>query len=326
MRIRNYLAGALVLLFLCIPAASHAATREELQVQLISLTEQLIAQYRGQGVVLGASTSIDDYIQNLQKRLQAIANTVPQSGPYTGPTGVYKMYLNGSQSETKGITEAEARDNCSLNAKNNPKAVIKCTWEGKELVPTVIGSTSTISSNPSCTISADPASAVLGNKVKVSWTSENAVKLQWAKATSGKDNLKVPSGKPKLAGSKSLKMNVLGNPSLTMKATGSDKSTATCKLTIPVSTTAGSAAFDNTVFTQAHTSRPTISGTANGVSKVGVVLTKDGDKSYGSGLIPVVNGHWSVTVSSALKSGKYFVYVYDEDQNELLNGGDLVVD
>lgn len=84
---------------------------------------------------------------------------------------------------------------------------------------------------PSCTISASPSAAEFGDKVKVSWTSTNATKARFVKDTSGKDNLKVPSGYRKLNGSRNFKMDVYGNPSITMKVTGPGGS-STCRVTI----------------------------------------------------------------------------------------------
>jgi len=65
---------------------------------------------------------------------------------------------------------------------------------------------------------------------------------------------------------------------------------------------------------------PTISGTASGVSQVGIVLSNSGGKVYGSGLVSVVNGSWSVTVSPALVVGQYMMYVYDANNNQLVSG------
>jgi hypothetical protein len=47
---------------------------------------------------------------------------------------IYRGYLNGSLFiTTKGITEAAALANCTLNATNNPKASVRCTWGAKEI-------------------------------------------------------------------------------------------------------------------------------------------------------------------------------------------------
>src|SRR3989344_2400069 len=68
---------------------------------------------------------------------------------------------------------------------------------------------------------------------------------------------------------------------------------------------------------QANSLTPTIFGTANGTSQIGVVLGSAGGKAYGSGLISVANGNWSVTVSPAITVGQYTVYIYDANNNQL---------
>ncbi len=73
--------------------------------------------------------------------------------------------------------------------------------------------------------------------------------------------------------------------------------------------------------TQVTNPAPYIIGTASGVSQVGIVLAGQyGDKVYASGLIPVVNGNWSVTVSPALALAQYTIYVYDANNNKLTSG------
>jgi len=76
-----------------------------------------------------------------------------------------------------------------------------------------------------------------------------------------------------------------------------------------------------TIITVSQIGNPTpyITGTASGVSQVGIVVAGPyGDKVYGSGLVPVANGNWSVTVSPALTPGlQYTIYVYDANNNQL---------
>ena len=83
--------------------------------------------------------------------------------------------------------------------------------------------------------------------------------------------------------------------------------------------------FDPDTFIKPKTATPTISGTATGVDAVRVVLKKEGNNVYDSGLQTIVNGRWSVFVSPALSSGQYMIYVYDSVQNILENGGYLQV-
>jgi hypothetical protein len=94
--------------------------------------------------------------------------------------------------------------------------------------------TSDGTATPSCTLTASPSTASIGDMVTVSWTSTNAKKLSWIKDKSGKDNLAPPKGKVKKKGSKKIKMTVEGNPFLTLQVTGSKKQKATCSVIIPV--------------------------------------------------------------------------------------------
>jgi hypothetical protein len=70
--------------------------------------------------------------------------------------------------------------------------------------------------------------------------------------------------------------------------------------------------------TQSLSSTPIISGTASGTNQILVILTSGSDLVWNnSNAIPVVNGNWSTTVSQALVSGQYTVYVRDINNNQL---------
>ncbi len=58
---------------------------------------------------------------------------------------------------------------------------------------------------------------------------------------------------------------------------------------------------------------PTISGTAIGVSSVGIAIGNSGGKMYGSGSISVLNGTWSHQVGGEWPNGSYTVQVYSPD-------------
>ena len=74
-----------------------------------------------------------------------------------------------------------------------------------------------------------------------------------------------------------------------------------------------------TITTSAQTTNPTpyIIGTANGVNQVGITISNSGGKVYGSGLVSVINGNWSVNVSPALALGQHTINVYDANNNLL---------
>ena len=57
---------------------------------------------------------------------------------------------------------------------------------------------------------------------------------------------------------------------------------------------------------------PTITGNATGVSSVGISISQNGEKVYGSGSIPVSNGTWSHRIDGR-QGGSYTVQVYSAD-------------
>ena len=77
-----------------------------------------------------------------------------------------------------------------------------------------------------------------------------------------------------------------------------------------------SGSFSNSSLT-AYDQQPLISGVARGVSTVGFSID-NGDKVYGSGTIPVVNGQWQHRVSTSLPNGTYKITLsyYDESRHK----------
>ena len=75
--------------------------------------------------------------------------------------------------------------------------------------------------------------------------------------------------------------------------------------------------------TQTSTSTPMITGVASGTSQIGISIGNAGGKVYSSGIIPVVNSNWAITVYPALANGQYTIYVYSG--NNLLTTGSLTV-
>ena len=67
------------------------------------------------------------------------------------------------------------------------------------------------------------------------------------------------------------------------------------------------------------TGRPTITGTAPGHAAVGFSIS-NGDKYYGSGTFPVVNGRWSHTLTEAIPDGRYTVHLYGTNNIEIARG------
>lgn len=85
----------------------------------------------GSSVVLSSLKNEFEYA--LQMGTPTIQTETVQS---TGSTqkAVYKGYLNGNMFiMTSDSTLAQARENCELNAKNNPGKSIRCTWDEKDI-------------------------------------------------------------------------------------------------------------------------------------------------------------------------------------------------
>jgi PKD repeat protein len=181
-----------------------------------------------------------------------------------------------------------------------------------------------------CSVVANPASIQSGQSTTLTWKSTNATSGQWIQDPSGKEDALVPSPQS-LASSGSITFTpeaaTTGTsyvPGVFLKVFGANGASATCSAYITVNSSE-SASFDDTVFTQGSTPTPTIAGKASGVGQVDVTLSANGSKAYDSGLVSVVNGRWSVTVSPALPTGQYMVYVNDSRGNGLVNGGYLNV-
>lgn len=139
-----FLAGLLALVLL-VPIPSRAAT-EESMAQLIHSLSELVQTYRasmGLPSVLGASTSIDDYLAGLRAQMKAIQDSDPNWGKtYTGETGVFIMLFgDGGKSRTESVTKEESIDVCTRNKKNNPTMGLTCSWNGIDITPTNVAST-----------------------------------------------------------------------------------------------------------------------------------------------------------------------------------------
>lgn len=270
---RKFLAGsvmAFALLSFSVPA--HAATTASIQAQIDALLAQL-ARLQGEAaataavstsgmrIVLEAGTSGASYA-----RVYGLSDAI-RKGLITG---AYRMDVRAVASDgTKYLINGNFEDGSAIAdgarmvfffSKANPNFANQTFAPGNYTLDLVIyrldrGTPSYVLNSvqvaeivsdsfsypfssavatPSCTLSAAPASTTLNKSVTVSWMSQNAKKLEWVKDTSGKDNLKVPSSKPKASGSRSFKMTVLGNPSLTMKVTNASGASATCSVIIPV--------------------------------------------------------------------------------------------
>ncbi len=88
---------------------------------------------------------------------------------------------------------------------------------------------------PTCSLTSNKTSYTLGETATFSWTSANASYAGFVADTSGKDTLLVPGDKLPTSGSQSIAINVIGNPTVTLKVVSATGATATCSKTIAVS-------------------------------------------------------------------------------------------
>lgn len=123
-------------------------------------------------------------------------------------------------------------------------------------------------SAPSCTVATDKSSYTFGNTIRVTYTSANANYTAFVPDTSGKDNLVVSSDKMNTSGTATFTANVIGNPTITLKAVATDGRTATCSISFSV--------------TAAPYAYPTISGISMSSATPGTSVTIYG-KNFDSG-------------------------------------------
>lgn len=222
------------------------------------------------------------------------------------------------------------------------RACLNTTTSTAHVSTATSGSTSTISGTaPSCSLRPSTGLTTAGSRVTFTWTSSNATSASWVPDTSGKDNLHVPSGKPKLSGSKALTIDVVGSPTLTLKVTGPGGSaTCTANLTVNAATTTSvtstttpetiSASIDQSSL-ETGSATPIITGTARGTNVIGVAISNP-KLGIEMGLLPqVVNGKWkaqfpsSNTGYSALPAGYYAVAARIAMTETLLDSGMMQV-
>lgn len=199
------------------------------------------------------------------------------------------------------------------------------------VVPTVATTTRAVKivPLPTCQIKASPNKLLYGQSTTLSWHSERATSAVWGGDTSGKDTISLPTGVPGVKGTLTF------TPSLTEIVGGSQVPSVTltvmgpggmgkCSAYFTVSSPTR-AEFDRNTFRKDGSATPTIAGKATGLLQVEVLLKQMSATIYSSGLIAVINGKWSTTVSPPLAPGAYMIYVNDPKGNNLLNGGYLMV-
>jgi hypothetical protein len=209
--------------------------------------------------------------------------------------------------------------NSLYGCENNTASVIPVQLVNPtQIIPTHVITQTHPASTPTCSLTSNKSSYILGETITYYWTSKNATHASFQQDTSGKDHLLLPGDKLSVSGSQTANASVIGNPEVILLV-GGGVGTGSCRVMVNVIPSSANLKTA-TILTssQITNTSPYIMGTASGVNQVGIIFfSQSGDKVYGSGLIPVVNGNWSVTVTPALEPGQYTIYVYDANNNQL---------
>jgi hypothetical protein len=145
--------------------------------------------------------------------------------------------LNGSKtvSPTKTTTYRIYCTNSVADGKSNPPSA--------KTVTVTVGSDTALS--PDCTLSTNKSSYVLGDVIKLSWTTSRATSVSFIPDNSGKDSLTVPTGTFGTSGSVSIDADGTGSPVVSMMVYGASGKSS-CSKTIRIgSTTAASLQIAN---------------------------------------------------------------------------------
>jgi hypothetical protein len=119
-------------------------------------------------------------------------------------------------------------DTYTLNVKN-PTGLLGSYFVGP------LGPTSTTYPAPTCSITLDKNAYNFGDGIRAYYTTTGATYATWVPDRSGKDNIVVSEDKLNPSGYTNFSANVIGNPSLTLRAYSSNGATATCSKTFNVS-------------------------------------------------------------------------------------------
>ncbi|MCX6715499.1 MAG: hypothetical protein NT077_00595, partial [Candidatus Taylorbacteria bacterium] len=87
---------------------------------------------------------------------------------------------------------------------------------------------------PTCSLTSNKSSYMLGETITYSWTSQNATYASWQQDTSGKDHLWLPGDKLSANGSQQTTASVIGNPSVTLLV-GGTSGNGSCSVTVNIS-------------------------------------------------------------------------------------------
>ncbi len=192
---------------------------------------------------------------------------------------------------------------------------------------------------PTCSLTTNKSSYILGETIRYSWTSQNATYASWQQDTSGKDHLWLPGDKLPASGSQQTTATVIGNPSVTLLVGGYGGSSSCSTVVNITSATLESATINqdtlkvspNTAFTlNGGTSAKSGSFTA---AIVGPSYSGQTDWNTVSNLLKGGSSHtavsktislygtgWTASFGGIASEGYYTVLIYDGSGNLLTTG------
>jgi hypothetical protein len=160
-----------------------------------------------------------------------------------------------------------------------------------------------------------------GNEVAVS-SRGGWVKVVWASAGATEALLATKDTQEELSTSGQATYTIQQDGSYVYTFTG-PKGSVTCAFAVRIATSS----FDTASLT-AHSSEPTITGRIGDASSVRLTvagLDAGSAELFDSGIVPVTNGVWSVSVSKTIPDGTYWANLYDGFTNMYLQSAHLVV-
>jgi len=247
------------------------------------------------------------------------------------PTTFQHTYA-GSGTHTYMVTLNTYDSNSFTNKQARPVGTVHVTVSGTDMLPP-----------PTCALTASPDPVTVGQKVTVSWTTQNAYNEgpagygAWEGGTGNGDlfesgdvltQMKSPTA---LNGSQTINADKTGTETLILGINGPGGSgEGQCSVAITVTPSSGLFATIDQRSLSSSSENPTLTGTASGVSQVYISInpgtgSSQGASAYVSSLASVVTGNWSISVSTALQPGTYTVHVYDTDGAPDLASGVLTI-
>ena len=151
--------------------------------------------------------------------------------------------------QTKGVGESVAPTGSLTQTFNESKSYdFTCTGPGGSVTKTVTVSMGVLPPAPTCKLSANKSSYILGETITYSWTSTNATGAGWVpgRDASSEGHVTLPGANLGVNGTQAVVASAVGNPDVNLAVTGGG-GTGMCSLTVAVTSPAPVVTIDKTV-------------------------------------------------------------------------------